>query len=217
MSHQVALSSSTNDLDKYFEHGVPKEFWPILDQECMWGKLAAKLRKCFLFLNPDEKYELDGEIPTDMSSLTKKGGLIATNDKIELLEIRYGYIKDFAANKNALWFILKHREDNKGPPISMQSTFLSSVRVYDKYGKPEEVLPGVPVHVVKAARNGSDTYVLLAMYAVRQAEWNEAYKIAVTRLGEGERLVVHLEDSLPEGHHRCGIWMANAVRVKSNC
>jgi hypothetical protein len=207
MSNKVPLLSKTSAYDKTVKPGgVSEEEWKILHEE--WQDLAPKLHKLNIFLNFHGHYKPAVEIPESFFTWDEANKAEVHNNKMQLAEIRYGQIEDFASSKPSLWFILKHKKESQAAQINERALCQAKVFIY-KNGGILKLSDNIPVNCVKATAipNGSDTYALLAQH-FEQNEWEEVQKIAVDRLRPDEEVIVHLSDSRDLARHICATWSA---------
>lgn len=189
--------------------GVTPEIWKTLDE--LWGpELAGPLRKLPLLRNHHGPYRKCTNPPDNTILQTTRH-----NDKIHLVEIRYGNIDSIYDHQNCLWFVLKHAKDEHSR-INSWGLLKLRVQFWKQTNGAERgqdlMNENICVQVVKATEEEDDLYVLLAMIATDPNEWNEKFlpHFSSFRIGEGERVIVQLTDSRPYfGRYREAIWQGD--------
>lgn len=199
--------------DIYSARGITPELWKTLDE--LWGsEIAGPLRKLPLVRDHKGPYKQCLDPP-----IAPEGFKGTSNPKIDLLEARYGSIEGISSNKPSVWFAVKHRkeQDERMARISEQCHLSICIQWLTRNNKGTEKLESFsseyfPTTIVKITTHEEDLYVLLEMI-LEAEDFTKAQSYLEAppsgRIGPGERLVVHLQDSLPGYGHRCAIWQAD--------
>lgn len=187
--------------------GLSHHEWQILDEK--WGPVAQSLHKLNLLRDFHGPYKHCLYPPKD----TKYHGPLADNDKIGLIEIRYGLVPELNPEKPCLWFILRHKPDSDGQ-LSPCSLPRIEVEIVETINGEETLVPiidpDIAATVYLATECGSDTYALAAKIP-EPFEWFDQSGIERKCKGKIERdkpLLVHMQDSKPTKEHICGLWVA---------
>lgn len=194
--------------------GVTPELWKTLDE--IWGsEITGPLRKLDLVRNHKGPYHPNITRPSDPSDWP--GG--SHNKNIELLEARFGPIKDISSGKPSVWFLIKHTEEQDKSRVRISNW--CHFRIWMQFFRAKEdgsdhresiIAKDFPVHIIKFTPYGPDLYVLLEM-TMEQSDWGKHLPGLKGppggRIGPGERMVVHLKDSKQGFGYRCGIWQAD--------
>lgn len=204
---------SEGSRDIYSARGVTPVFWKTLD--VLWGsEIAGPLRKLPLVRNHKGPYKQCLNPPIAPEWYKR-----ISNPNIDLLEARYGSIEGISSNKPSIWFVVKHRreQDERKARISEQCHLSICIQWFTKNKKGTEDRESFnsecfPITIVKISTHEEDLYVLLEMI-LESTDLTKALPYLEAppsgRIGPGERLVVHLQDSLPGYGHRSAIWQAD--------
>ena len=194
--------------------GVQPELWTTLEN--LWGSdITGPLHKLPLAQNHKGPYHQCLNPPDGPECHSGK-----INPEINLLEIRYGRIKSIAEKRWSVWFVVENQilEDMK--PISERSLLsigMQFLTVIDEATGAEDTKSfrseEFPINVIKPVDHEGNRYVLLEMI-VHSDFWPSALRVLKPtqdgRIGPGQRLVIHLQDSLSGFRYRCAIWQADA-------
>lgn len=210
----TALSAMPDDSgDIINTRGVTAELWKTLDE--LWGsEITSPLRKLRLVRNHRGPYHQCSNPPTAPRWYKEK-----TNPKMDLLEARYGSIKDISSNKPSVWFVVRHRkeQDQSRARISDKCHLSICIQWLTANEQKTEYRESFSsedfaINIIKPTTHGDDRYVLLQMI-LEPTDWNKALPHLEAppsgRIGPDERLVVHLQDSLPNYNYRSAIWQAD--------
>lgn len=193
--------------------GVTPELWTTLDN--LWGTdIALPLRKLPLVRNHKGPYHQCSD-PPQAPEWYREG----SNPNIDLLEARYGSIQGISSSKPSVWFVVKHRkeQDQSRAQISQQCHLSICIQWLRANEQRSEYLRSfksedMAINIIKPTIHGDDTYVLLEMI-LELTDWHKAMPFLQApssgRIGPGERLVVHLQDSSPNYRYRRAIWQAD--------
>lgn len=209
---QVPLEENPNPFDKTVPDGggLDREEWEMVKEK--WGEIAKELHRMPIFLNNHQQYEneLLADVPEELTNIYGSNAGSRNNGYIDLREIRYGQISNVASQKPSLWVILTHREGDPKDHIHYRSLFSAELGIYHlkngRWQSKHKVLKGVPIQTMKVAKHDSNTYVLLAIIP-EPDEFNRQKDIFQGRLGEGEKFVMHLQESRVNQYpHLCATW-----------
>ena len=204
------------DQGEVISKGVSDEVWNKLDEE--WGPTAKTFRELNFFRNyrgpyghykPPENLE-EKEVPVDdqnISLLLNPKEVFVNNEKISLLQIRYGSIPKVNGEQPCLWFLLKHEPDPDGQ-ISQRGLLQISLHIWETTQDKEPAWVPIaqqsPVDVInEATQLGQDMYVLAAKI-FDPREWSNIKAELGGKLDQGQPLFVQMQNSQIEtgyGHN----------------
>jgi hypothetical protein len=186
---------------------VSEEIWRKLVED--WGTQAEDFRELnFLqdyhgpyphYLNPPEGI--------------KGCGYLYDNDKISLLQIRYGSIPELNEGKPCLWFLFRHERDSDG---QISDKALLQINVHLSMTKDDNsawvpIAARSPNDVVnKATQHGPDIYALVAKI-FEPNEW-PAIEIKFRKKLKSEPVLVRMHNSQPLTNSNIGgIWKVDGI------
>lgn len=192
--------------------GLSEEVWAKLEEK--WGTTAKDFRKLNFFRNYQGIYKHCNHVPPHI--LDRKH-FIRDNDKIHILEIRYGSIPGENSGKPCIWVYLKHEHDPDGQlsPQAQPQIWLNLKKNQDQgHSIWEPIGEDVPVTVFKRDyQQGLDKYIL----ASKVFEVDDWLEIETKLSGDFLRSTpfsVHIHNSQRRIYYiPGGIWVVDEIPV----
>lgn len=192
--------------------GVSEEIWGELEKD--WGTTAREFRGLKFFRNYQGGYKHCDRIPDHVKC--ERNYALFDNDKINILEIRYGAIPGENSGQPCIWFLLKHEKDFGGQ-ISTRAHLRIWLEVFEHKDETEtwvSIAEDSPDDMVnKATQHGTDTYAL-AVKILTPKEWSDNETLLSGESASGNPFLLQIYNSHPQVKYTPGgIWLVEGMPV----